>query len=197
MNKKFFLSFKKLLFMSFITYVAFFYLSYFSFLLLLCVEFIVLFLFRREIAWDNENLKFNKKVCLAPINGSVEEVKVVDGKHKIKIRSTIIHEYGIYAPFSGEVTRLAMKDSQKKFVHLELTSRAQNILELELPMGNYKPFPRLWIKTGDRFKTAACMGFIPFGGEVVISIPLAYELATQEGDLLKAGRSIIAAKKEI
>jgi hypothetical protein len=197
MNKQFFLSSKKLCILIFFTIFGFYYFTYFYFLLLLCVEFVFLFLFRREIAWDNENLKFNKKVCLAPINGTVERITEINGKHKIRIRSTFIHEYGIYAPFSGEVTRLAMQENDKSSVNLELTSRALNVLELELPMKKYKPFPRLWIKTGDRFKTAACMGFLPWGGEVVISIPLAYELATQEGDLLKAGRSIIAAEKEM
>lgn len=172
---------------------------------------------RRQVVW-NENLKSDGELFLAPIDGEIVKIDSFideeDQKKYTEIRINTSHYrcWGLYLPFSSEMAYLKEREGNS-FPRSELAtlsvdeikqmSRTDIILKTLAGANVHMRFiqcvngrsPRIWMKSGDRGRGAACFGYYPFGGSLIVFVPDNSDVLVVEKEKIKAGRSVLAVTR--
>lgn len=139
-----------------------------------------LFLFRRR-----KTVKLQLNSPTTPAGGKVLKVS----EHSLSIRMTWYSGFGCYLPCSGEI----VENSSNSF---SLRDFEGDLWRVELYPGIWGALPHLFILAGDTGLRGGNVGFIPWGGELILYLPKKYEILVHEHDVLEAGITLLAKKAE-
>jgi hypothetical protein len=201
-----------------VTVLLWFILSFalFSFWILLLVS--LFFLFRRTRIRHHDTQSFSSDIILSPVSGKVREIyKDVclngdDSKYSvIRLSQGFLSGYDLLLPVSSTVENVERKKGKSflRFVkemplnsieegtRVQLANRSDKKILIEFVPCITGFSPELWINSGDKGRSLASIGFIPFGGSVLIYIPDNSDLQIHPGDIVHAGKSVIAGMKEL
>lgn len=187
---------------------------------LILVNSLILFIFRHSIVPYRDTLKNEGEIYLSPVHGMVESIRLniesldyPSPCHEVRISTSFWDEKGLYLPTSGEVTYLKANSGKKvhrnsatevfygsigELSHTDLTLTSKNQTETLLRFVDCTTGrrPTIWLKSGDRGRGAACFGYYPFGGTLLIYLPGNSDILIFEKEVLIPGQSVIAALKE-
>lgn len=187
----------------------------------LLISALILFLFRRSRIPYRDTVKNDGEIYLSPIHGIVESIRhnvsIPDYRypcHEVRISISFWDEKGLYLPTSGEASYL--KANKGKYIKrnspthafygpvdelahtdLALTSKNQTVTLMRFidsPLGKR---PTIWLKSGDRGRGAACFGYYPFGGTLLIYLPNNSDILVFEKERVVPGQTVIAALKDL
>ncbi len=217
MKRFFFVSRELFIILLIVVFVAYFFLSGFLKGLLIISALLVLLYLRRYYIPYRDTLKNEGEIFLSPVYGRVETIRRVENSFEflpeafeIRITSNYLDEHGLYLPtvaemsflraykgkglyryekpeaFLGEFTELAHTD-----VMLKSKNEVQSVLRfIDCKYGSR---PHIWMKSGDRGRGAACFGYYPFGGTLIIYLPLNTDILVYPGEKIVPGQTVIAA----
>lgn len=185
------------------------------------VALIVFYAFRRASVPYRDTLKNNGEIFLSPVHGVVESIRrdastwdELPASHEVRISINGWDEKGLYLPTAGEVTYLKANkgkkiprnaESQEFYVptaelahtDLVLTSKNQAKSLMRFIDCKYGQRPTVWLKSGDRGRGAACFGYYPFGGTLIIYLPQNSDILVFEKERIVPGQTVIAALKDV
>lgn len=172
---------------------------------------------RREVVWL-ETFKQSGELYLAPADGEIvrisewtdPEAGFSYGEIRIKLNYTDL--WGLYLPCSSEMEFL--KDYPGAKMNRKLLSTitteesgplAKTDLVLRSKHGGASRMrfiqcetgksPKIWMKSGDRGKGAACFGYYPFGGSLIVYVPQPNDILVVEKEKITAGETVLAVVK--
>lgn len=153
-------------------------------------------------------------ICLSPIFGKVEKVEDVQYHPifggqlvKISLEPLWLQSFGVYMPTAGEICFYGETDEKgktpnkrhsrlKRILNLQIETKKGGKVGLDFHPGLLKQKPKMWVRTGDRGKRAANIGYFPFAGSVHFYIRASDEVMVKEGDLVHAGQTPVAFLKD-
>ncbi len=179
---------------------------------------LALFSYRKKaISWK-ENLKSDGTVILSPVAGEIVQVRDYQDKDnnnfaEIRIVVKPGNYWGLHLPFSAEMEYL--KSQRGKFlarkdlalydlVSIETLTKTDLVLRSKSGLTANVTFihsrfgrsPKIWMKSGDRGRGAACFGYYPFGGSIIIYIPKPCDVLIIKGEQLVPGHTVLAVAKK-
>lgn len=181
----------------------------------------IFYAFRRSAIPYRDTLKNNGEIFLSPVHGIVESIRrdtstwdEVQGTHEVRISIGGWSEKGLYLPTAAEVSYLKANkgkritryaDSQEFYepiaevAHTDfiLTSKNQAKTLMRFIDCTYGQRPSIWLKSGDRGRGAACFGYYPFGGTLIIYLPQNSDILVFEKERVVPGQTVIAALKDV
>lgn len=181
----------------------------------------VAYAFRRTHIPYRETFKPKGEIYISPIHGTVESVRQnvpilndTEIGHEVRISMSIWDEKGLYLPTSGEVSYLKANKGRKiprdselhsfygpleEVSHTDMifTSKNQTKTLMRYVDGQYCIRPTIWLKSGDRGRGAACFGYYPFGGTLLVYLPKNSDVLVYESERVTPGQTVIAAINEI
>ena len=186
-----------LLFISFLVSFQFF-LAFFVFLS-------VLFYFFRIPTIDEGRMRSSDdSILLAPVSGRTK-VKVSGGKARVTIKVGYLSGFGVSMPFEGEVISYIETNENKNLFNFFPVRKSKIIVVLKSKLFGETKFvlmrtgfifrPRIWVRSGDKGLVGAYIGYIPFGGEVVIEVEDTVNLLINEKDRVSALTTLIASHR--
>lgn len=164
-----------------------------------------------------EVINIQPDVILSPVDGTVKEIlpNINDEFHNVvgtKIRFAIswLDPVGLYLPMACQVRNTESYDGkyfirnrdELKFTHgfqrnnITLKNKANKKTYLELVKCPFGRKAKTWVEAGDKGKLGSCIGFIPLGGTVVMTVPEESEIFCRVGDKVRAGETVISGMKE-
>lgn len=189
-------------------------------LLISVVCFVVGLVTRRSSVPYRDTLKNDGEIYLSPVYGEVKSIRrnvqlphVTDEGQEVRISITGWSEKGLYLPTAGEATFLkaikgakisreaesvAFYRSMDDVAHtdLVLTSKNKTQTLMRFVDCKYGKRPTIWLKSGDRGRGAACFGYYPFGGTLLIYLPNNSDILVFEKEFVVPGQTVIAALKD-
>ncbi len=175
---------------------------------------------RRNAVPYRDTLKNDGEIYLSPVNGEVKSIRRniqlphISGEgQEIRISISGWTEKGIYLPTAGEVTHLRATKGMKiareaepvafyramdDVAHTDfvLTSKNNTQTLMRFVDCKYGSRPTIWLKSGDRGRGAACFGYYPFGGTLLIYLPNNSDILIFEKEFVVPGQTVIAALKD-
>lgn len=175
--------------------------------LLMAISFI--FLFRKDKVTYKNSLSNAVDIVLAPVSGKISKITEVDGQQIVRVVTPPWGPYGLYLPFSSEVIGSQFIEGKKiwrgsKILKLQgdterFSIEFQNKLGHKASIETYTCLvggsADIWLRAGDKGRSSACFGYVPFGGSLVIKVPKDSELLVKENEKIKAGSTILAGIK--
>lgn len=182
---------------------------------------LLLFIFRRSRIAYQDTIRNEGEIYLSPVHGLVQsvrhDVEIMDYPvpcHEVRISISFWDQKGIYLPTSGEVSYL--KANKGRRIHRRapteafygtveelartdfvLTSKNQTRTLLRFIDCSTGKRPVIWLKSGDRGRGAACFGYYPFGGTLLIYVPATSDVLVYENEKVVPGQTVIAAIKDL
>lgn len=187
---------------------------------LILIDTLILFLFRKSSVPYRDTIKSDGEIYLSPVHGRVESVRLNSTSsnyptlcHEIRISMNFWDEKGLYLPTSGEVTYLKANKGKKvkrnspdevfygsieDLAHTDftLTSKNQTATLMRFIDCQWGKRPTIWLKSGDRGRGAACFGYYPFGGTLLIYLPATSDVLVYEKEIVVPGQTVVAALKD-
>lgn len=186
----------------------------------LLIASLVLFVSRRSYVPFRDTLKNDGEIYLSPVHGVVESVRHAVSSpdyespcHEVRVSILFWDEKGLYLPTSGEVSYL--KANKGKRIHrgspthlfygpvdelahtdFTLTSKNQTKTMMRFIDCSFGKRPVIWLKSGDRGRAGACFGYYPFGGTLLIYLPVSSDILVFENEKIIPGQTVIAALKD-
>lgn len=182
---------------------------------------VILYLFRRSFIPYRDTLKNDGEIYLSPVHGVIESIRrdtttwdEVPYSHEVRISIGLWDEKGLYLPTAGEVSYLKATrgnkidrgaDSQEFYrpsaelssTDLVLTSKNFTKSLMRFIDCTYGQRPSMWLKSGDRGRGAACFGYYPLGGTLIIYLPQNSDILVFEKERIVPGQTVIAALKDV
>ncbi len=217
MNRFFFLSKELFITLIVLVLVAYFFLS--SFLqgfVIISILLILLYLRRYYIPY-RDTLKNEGEIYLSPIYGRVESIRRVENSFdflpeafEVRISTHFFEEHGLYLPTVSEMSFLraykgkklyrydkseAFQGDLSSYSYTDVNLKSKNEVQTVLRFIDckYGVRPQIWMKSGDRGRGAACFGYYPFGGSLIIYLPLHTDILVYPGEKVYPGQTVIAA----
>lgn len=181
---------------------------------------LVLFIFRRSHIPYRDTLKSDGEIYLSPVHGVVQSVRhdvtcsdYPSPCHEVRIAISFWYEKGLYLPTAGEVSYLKANKGKKlnrnspthtfygsveelSHTDLTLTSKNQTTTLKRFIDCSRGQRPIIWLKSGDRGRGGACFGYYPFGGTLLIYLPVSSDILVYEQESVVPGQTVIAALKD-
>ncbi|MFP5386846.1 MAG: hypothetical protein ACLGHN_12250 [Bacteriovoracia bacterium] len=181
---------------------------------------LVLFISRRSFIPFRDTLKNDGEIYLSPVHGTVESVRhaIVHQDypspcHEVRISISFWDEKGLYLPTSGEVAYLKANKGKRlhrnspthlfygpveELAHTDMTLTSKNLTAtfmrfIDCTTGKR---PTIWLKSGDRGRAGACFGYYPFGGTLLIYLPVTSDILVFEDESVIPGQTVIGALKD-
>lgn len=182
---------------------------------------IIFFYSRRAFIPYRDTLKNDGEIYLAPVHGEVRSIRLnvptlndPHPHHEVRIVVSNLNEKGLYLPTTGEVSYLRAtkgikipRDSEGQdfyrpmddVSHTDVTLMSKNRTQTLLRFIDckYGKRPTIWLKSGDRGRGAACFGYYPFGGTLIIYLPHNSDILVFENEQVVPGQTVIAAIKDV
>jgi hypothetical protein len=173
------------------------------------------FAFRRRAVPFRETLRPEGEIYLSPVHGEVKSIRrqVTGAGHEIRITLGGWDEKGLYLPTSAEVSYMKYTPGLKINRHaaseqfyrpvdevahtdLNLMSKNQTSTLIRFIDCNRGMKPVIWLKSGDRGRGAACFGYYPFGGTLLIYLPENSDILVFENERVVPGQTVLAKIKD-
>jgi hypothetical protein len=216
MLKRFYIYRDTFIFFIAVMFITLYFFSILTFLSLAFLISIYFLLHRKRIINYKNRVKESNSVLVSPVNGrlvSISTNKILDGfSHNatvLRFRIGFFNEWGVYFPFTAKVESF-LQGIGKKFFRfnnvLKPNSHSSSSISIE-NTNNHKVMIRcfpcvfglkgnFWVNSGDKGKSNACMGFLPYGGTVEVIIDGENDVLIAEGDKVAAATTVIAGIKE-
>ena len=198
-------------------FVAFFLKWYFLPLWLL-VSILLLYLFRQEEnPAQEEAILEQRSLKLSPCHGVVHSVHTFDHHPllngpviAIQVKQKVWGEMGLRMPSDGEIKEMRQKSyrlisrlfyfeidrCRDSGINLVIQDPLKKSFALQIEKYTFGLRPKVWVHAGDKGKRGACFGFLPFGGTILIYLPVEYQILVKPGDEVTAAETPIAALGE-
>lgn len=174
-------------------------------LTLICL--IVFSLFRRKDINLLELRSIGRNIILAPFTGYFKEFKNSDNAQtELLFKVGLLDGYGIYFPTIAEVEDvIESKEVSTLFGFLncyfyktEVTfkNKLNETFQIQICSRLFFPKPHVFLQVGDKGTLGALLGYIPFGGKVVLSLKGIDSLQIQPGKRVASCQTVIANLKE-
>lgn len=175
---------------------------------------------RRSTVPYRDTLKNDGEIYLSPAFGEVKSIRrnvslphVPGEGQEVRISISGWSPKGLYLPTAGEVTHLRAtkgvrisRDAEETAFYrpmddvahtdLILTSKNKTQTLMRFIDCKYGKRPSIWLKSGDRGRGAACFGYYPFGGTLLIYLPNNSDILVFEKEFVVPGQTVIAALKD-
>jgi hypothetical protein len=221
MKRFFFLPSYIVYFIIFAILFAFWKLSAVKILLVLLISLAIAAAFRRPKIPFQETARADGEILLSPVYGTIKTIRQdvpilndTEVGHEIRIAISFWDPKGLYLPTSGEVTYLKANKGKKvsreaeehafygpledvSHTNFTLTSRSQNKSSMRFVDSPYGRRPAIWLKSGDRGRGAACFGYYPLGGTLLIYLPKNSDILVFESEQVIPGQTVIASIKDL
>lgn len=205
----------------FLTLYGFFKFKFFIAVLIFALSFLVIFIFRRKSIPFRETQKSDGEIFLSPVFGKVQSIRrnvtLFDGTRygcEIRLMISPIDSKGLYLPTYAEVNYLKANkgiqisrnsESQafyrpiEEVAHTDLVLSLKNSTQVLLRFIDceYGVRPVIWLKSGDIGRGAACFGYYPFGGSLLIYLPEKSDILVYENEMVIPGQTVLAVLKEV
>lgn len=189
-------------------------------LLISVISFVVALVTRRTSVPYRDTLKNDGEIYLSPVYGEVKSIRrnvqlphIAEEGQEVRISISGWSEKGLYLPTAGEVTFLkatkglkisreaesvAFYRAMDDVAHTDfvLTSKNKTQTLMRFVDCKYGKRPTIWLKSGDRGRGAACFGYYPFGGTLLIYLPNNSDILIFEKEFVVPGQTVIAALKD-
>jgi hypothetical protein len=203
---------------AFYTY-AFFKLTFLETFFVTLLGLIATYPFRRPKVPYQETVKTDGEIYLSPVFGTIESIRFnVPGPedipmHEVRISTSILEPKGIYLPTNAEMSYLKANKgvgvktkapieqftvSLESIAHTNLTIQSKNNCKTHLRFVDRPKSmrPTIWLKSGDKGRGAACFGYYPLGGTLLIYLPNNSDILVFEKEQMRPGESVIARLKD-
>lgn len=189
-------------------------------LLISVISFVVALVTRRTSVPYRDTLKNDGEIYLSPVYGEVKSIRrnvqlphIAEEGQEVRISISGWSEKGLYLPTAGEVTFLkatkglkisreaesvAFYRAMDDVAHTDfvLTSKNKTQTLMRFVDCKYGKRPTIWLKSGDRGRGAACFGYYPFGGTLLIYLPNNSDILIFEKEFVVPGQTVVAALKD-
>lgn len=186
----------------------------------LLVSSLILFVSRRSMVPFRDTHKIDGEIFLSPVHGVVESIRHTVSSpdyespcHEVRISISFWDEKGLYLPTAGEVNYLKATKGRKihrgSSTHLfygpvdelahtdfKLSSKNHALSLMRFIDCSFGKRPVIWLKSGDRGRAGACFGYYPFGGTLLIYLPVTSDILVFENERIIPGQTVIAALKD-
>lgn len=208
MNKYMFISSEittKAFFISIVLWFFSLYLILFLFWTFLIATF---FLFRIK-QFDISDKRFiESNVITSPVTGTFVEERLTAENKVLVFKIYPWQNYGIHMPVNGEFLDYFVSSEPLNF--LKFASLKLNVYKVEstikLKLGSKIKMSfvsilkikkaNLFTRGGDRGVLGSIMGYLPFGGDVIIEVPLESEVLVKQGDKVLSFQTILGSIRE-
>jgi hypothetical protein len=177
--------------------------------------------FRRPKIPFQETTRADGEIFLSPVYGTIKAIRQnvpilndTEIGHEIRIAISFWNPKGLYLPTTGEVTFLKANKGKKisreaeeyafygpledvSHTNFTLTSKSQNRSSMRFVDSPYGRRPVIWLKSGDRGRGAACFGYYPLGGTLLIYLPKNSDILVFESEQVIPGQTVIASIKDL
>lgn len=181
-----------------------FFLSFKTFLIVLLFSILWLYLFRRIKHDDAKIRATDDSIFLSPASGTVR-VKKSGKVTKVYLRVNLLGGYGISMPFSGDVTSYFETTEMIKIFNFIPIKRTKIVVTLKSDVLGQAKFiisrqglifePFVWVRSGDKGLVGAYLGYLPFGGKLVIEIEKDLNLLVKDNDRVQALLTLLASSR--
>ena len=217
MKRFFFLPKKVFVYLLIALFIAYFFITgFFKGFIIISVLVILLYLRRYYIPY-RDTLKNEGEIFLAPCYGRIESIRRVENSFEflpeafeVRITAGFMGEHGLYLPTVAEMSSLrafkgkgifrydkpqAFQEDLTSVAHTDVLLKSKNEVQsiLRFVDCRYGIRPHIWMKSGDRGRGAACFGYYPFGGTLIIYLPLHTDILVYPGERIVPGQTVIAA----
>ncbi len=189
-------------------------------LLVSIIATVILYATRRKQIPFRDTLRTEGEIYLSPVHGEVRSIRrsvSLPGFPQLGIEVRISvgdwSEKGLYLPTTGEVSYLKATKGRRisryaeaqdfygpvdEIAHTDflLTSKNRTQTLLRFIDARYGRRPTIWLKSGDRGRGAACFGYYPFGGTLLVYLPPWSDILVFENEKVVPGQSVLAAIKD-
>lgn len=197
--------------------IAYFFMSGFVKGFIIISILVILLYLRRYYIPYRDTIKNEGEIFLSPCYGRVESIRRVENTFEflpeafeVRVSAGLIGEHGLYLPTVAEMISMRAFKGKKvsryekpevftgdhlNLAHTDLILKSKNEVQTVLRFIDCKfgIRPRVWMKSGDRGRGAACFGYYPFGGTLVIYLPLHTDILVYPGEKIVPGQTVIAA----
>lgn len=174
------------------------------FLVLLVFYIGLLLLFRKRVINSSVIRTVDPSIMFAPCDGVLKKVNETDKSLKISLKVGILNHYGVRMPFTGSI-RSFIQTKEKVFslgkipiykyrTIVELKSRELGKIKLTFISITNLAVSRIWVRSGDKATVGAYLGYLPFGGKVIVEIPKKLDMLVKPNDKLLSAETLLAAK---
>ena len=207
MSKYIFLD-QEVLTRSLILIVVLFVLGFFKTAIFLILFVIVIFsLFRRKDINLFELRSIGRNIILAPFSGVLSEFKQTEADcSELIFKMGLFDGFGLYFPTIAEVENV--QESKESitlmgflncfYYKTEITfiNKLNETFTLEIQSRIFFPRPHVFLQVGDKGTLGALLGYIPFGGKVVLNLKGVDGLQVQPKSRVASCQTVIASLKE-
>ncbi|MDQ6996199.1 MAG: phosphatidylserine decarboxylase family protein [Mariprofundus sp.] len=171
---------------------------------------LILLLFMLNFFRDPEReLPLGDGLFVCPADGKVIRAEIMkDGHQRVDIFMNVFNVHVNRAPMCGRITH--MQYVPGKFVNASFDHATEenerNRFEVTCDNGDHIAFTQIsgliarrivsYVEVGDKVEAGQRIGMIRFGSRVNCEIPADYDLNVNVGDMVVAGLTVIARKRE-
>jgi hypothetical protein len=148
----------------------------------------LLFFYRKNPSIILERQLNSNSLVYSPVNGIIDNIE----GSTIYIKTSILEESGVYAPFKCE-TKEFSRGNQAQIL---IANDNENEIRLSFIKGILPVKPRFWLENKDRAKCGAVIGFKPFGGLMQVDLQGDASIISKIGNKVEASQTIIAKFKD-
>ena len=200
MNKYTFIKSETLSRIGILTFVSWLFgFTFISFLIALVTTGLCFLFRRRQI--DLSELRLSEELLvMSPISGKNLHHNKIENQLSLKMK--LSSGFGVYMPITGEVTDFKEEFVKKnRFItsyasSLTLEDGQNNIFVLSFTSKLHYFRPRIAVRAGDRGKLGATIGYLPFGGNVLLDFDDKSKVTFQAKDRLIATQTVVANIEE-
>ncbi len=176
--------------------ICWYFALYSVFFLLLLYLGLALYFFRRTKVDFSGKRIVEPNIIASPVSGKFIRSFDRDGKKILELQVAPWKSFGVYLPISSEVINYKSSLEDKKGIFTVLKSKVST--EVTLQLSSFVGFitPKVFVREGDRGITGGLMGYLPFGGKVVIELPSDCNILLKSGDKVLSSRTLLASFKE-
>ncbi len=172
---------------------------------------------RRDIPW-RDTLRNDGEMFLSPVDGEVVKIGTWTDPEagftysEVRLRMNYTNNWGLHLPSSCEMEFLknypGLRSNRKDLANIttdesgplektDMVLRSKNgvasrLRFLQCEIGRS---PKIWMKSGDRGRGAACFGYYPFGGSLIVYVPQPSDILVVENEKISAGQTVLAVFK--
>lgn len=121
------------------------------------------------------------------------------------INMGVLEGYGVAMPFEGDITSFIETSEDTSFFNFIPLRKSKLIVSVKSEtFGSAKIVlmrtgfifrPYIWVRSGDRGLVGAYIGFIPFGGKVVIEMKNSVNLLVKDNTKVKIAETLLASNR--
>jgi hypothetical protein len=164
-----------------------------------CTIFIFFIFRKKKRKFLEENSEMFSFLDGKVLNSSVVIEDSFFGKNlqKLELSHSFFSDFGIWSTFDGEIVEKEIYYYSRfsKRIKIKVLTRTKALIGLEFLSLRWNISPQMILERGDIIKNGANLGFIPFGGTVLLYLPKDIEIIAKKGDQVVTGKTELCSFK--